>query len=190
MAQINVERKHSSAWIWWILGLIVLALIIWAVAETMDRDELAENTVAPIGVEEQVPVTPADEVPVLTAEAAGIPVADILESPSTWAGRSLTGEVHVAEVVSDRGFWIKDSRNQNADERLFVLLNEVPGDIKEINAGQTIQMNDALVYQAENLDQIPGQVDEQARRIVQGEQIVLAVDSLNVEILEPSMRAS
>ncbi len=32
MADINVERKSPSVWPW-VLGLIVLALVIWAVSE-------------------------------------------------------------------------------------------------------------------------------------------------------------
>ena len=37
MAEIRVERKRTSL-LPWILGILLLALIIWAVAESMDND--------------------------------------------------------------------------------------------------------------------------------------------------------
>ena len=37
MAEIRVERKRTSL-LPWILGILLLALIIWAVAESMDSD--------------------------------------------------------------------------------------------------------------------------------------------------------
>ena len=38
MAEIRVERKRTSL-LPWILGILLLALIIWAVAESMDNDD-------------------------------------------------------------------------------------------------------------------------------------------------------
>ena len=43
MAEIRVERKRTSL-LPWILGILVLALIIWAVAESMDNDADDANT--------------------------------------------------------------------------------------------------------------------------------------------------
>lgn len=37
MAEIRVERKRTSL-LPWILGILLLALVIWAVAEAMDND--------------------------------------------------------------------------------------------------------------------------------------------------------
>jgi hypothetical protein len=48
MAEIRVERKHKKS-IWpWILGLLVAALLVWALAETMDndRDDINEARVS------------------------------------------------------------------------------------------------------------------------------------------------
>lgn len=39
MAEIHIERKRTTN-IWpWIIGLILAALLIWALYEVMDRDE-------------------------------------------------------------------------------------------------------------------------------------------------------
>ncbi|HWM92653.1 MAG TPA: hypothetical protein VN493_17950 [Thermoanaerobaculia bacterium] len=37
MAEIRVERKRTSL-LPWIFGILLLALVIWALAETMDND--------------------------------------------------------------------------------------------------------------------------------------------------------
>lgn len=41
MAEIRIERKRLSI-LPWILGLILLALLIWGLAESADRDEAGE----------------------------------------------------------------------------------------------------------------------------------------------------
>lgn len=56
MAEIRVERKRTSL-LPWILGILLLALVIWAVAESMDNDvEDADTAVSAIemGVEDAV----------------------------------------------------------------------------------------------------------------------------------------
>jgi hypothetical protein len=42
VADINVERRNPSIWPW-IIGLVVLALLIWAVAELLSGDGGAEQ---------------------------------------------------------------------------------------------------------------------------------------------------
>ncbi|HEV2149857.1 MAG TPA: hypothetical protein VGR37_20835 [Longimicrobiaceae bacterium] len=41
MADINVERKQRNIWPW-IIGLIVLALLVWLLASMFGRDDEAE----------------------------------------------------------------------------------------------------------------------------------------------------
>ena len=61
MADINVERKGPSIWPW-IIGLIVLALLIWALMELFGRNEP--------GVVEGEPVATAPATTRLTASRA------------------------------------------------------------------------------------------------------------------------
>jgi hypothetical protein len=44
VADINVERKGPSIWPW-IVGLIVLALLIWALVEMFGRDDVPTQVV-------------------------------------------------------------------------------------------------------------------------------------------------
>lgn len=43
MAQIRLEEKKSGSILPWIIGLLLLALIIWGVAEAFDDDEIEET---------------------------------------------------------------------------------------------------------------------------------------------------
>lgn len=47
MADIDIERKSGAGWIWWLLGALVLALLIWAIIAAMDDDA----DVAGVGVD-------------------------------------------------------------------------------------------------------------------------------------------
>jgi hypothetical protein len=50
MADINVERKQRSIWPW-IVGLLVLALLIWLLASMFNRDDDDEVVVDETTVE-------------------------------------------------------------------------------------------------------------------------------------------
>lgn len=64
MADLNVERKQRSIWPW-IIGLIVLALLVWLLASMFGDDDREVVTDDPAA--EAVVVEPAPgEVPVTT----------------------------------------------------------------------------------------------------------------------------
>jgi hypothetical protein len=76
MADINVERKGPSIWPW-IIGLIVLALLIWALAEMLGDDDDADT--APLVTDTTAliaePTAPAAGTPAPGAVAAAVPPA-------------------------------------------------------------------------------------------------------------------
>lgn len=182
MADINVERKSPGIWPW-IIGLLVLALLIWALVAVLGGDDEAELAVVdPLATEvtEVDPTLPPVETPAPIAEGVGVPVSQIIESPATWTGRTVGGEVRVVEVPTDRGFWIEDQ-----GERLFVILRDAPAEQPvDINPGQTIRMSEAMIY--DDVANLPGEIDADTRNIVQGLPVFLGVDEANVEILQPA----
>lgn len=44
MAEIRVERKERRSMLPWILGLLLLALVVWGISQMMDRDDEVEDT--------------------------------------------------------------------------------------------------------------------------------------------------
>lgn len=180
MADIDVQRKGPSIWPW-IIGLLVLALIIWAVAEMVDTDdaELAETEL----IEEE----PAAEIqpdvltePEAVAPAAGISVAEIAESPTTFTGRTLDAEVRVVDVPTDRGFWIEDQ-----GKRLFAIIIDQPREVPlDINPGQTLRISQATVRDPSSLTNLPGApLDADTERLAREQPVFLVVDEGNIQIV-------
>jgi hypothetical protein len=66
MADINIDRKRASVWPW-ILGLIVLALLIWALYELFDRDDDLPETVGALTQPTPAQLAPAAALPPLAA---------------------------------------------------------------------------------------------------------------------------
>lgn len=54
MAEINIERKPQRSIVPWILGLVLLLLVIWALVKTMDRREAAPVTSEPAAAAEKL----------------------------------------------------------------------------------------------------------------------------------------
>lgn len=177
MADIDIERKSSMAWIWWLLGAIVLALLIWMFAAgDDDDDEIADTTMVEAPVTTTPAVVPA---PIDGAATTGIPFAEISQNPAAWAGRTVSGEVQVGEVPTDRGFWITSGA-----DRMFVILGDGPQEQPaDINTGQTLQLNGAVVHTPDQLGTLPGQIDADTRRIAEGQPALLFVDEANLNIL-------
>lgn len=70
MAEIRVEKKERRSMLPWILGLVLLALVIWGISEMMGRDDDAvEDTGASaVGVTIQQQPPALRQYAVLTAE--------------------------------------------------------------------------------------------------------------------------
>lgn len=73
MADIDVERKGPSIWPW-IIGLIILALLIWLLAEWLGDDDAVVEEPVP-GVVEPAPVVTPPVTDTLAGPAAGGPAA-------------------------------------------------------------------------------------------------------------------
>ena len=54
MAEINIERKPQRSIVPWVLGLVLLLLVIWALVRTMDRREAAPVDNGPAAAAEKL----------------------------------------------------------------------------------------------------------------------------------------
>jgi hypothetical protein len=181
VADINVERKGPSIWPW-IIGLIVLALLIWALTELFDDD--ADDLVTEPIADDAAQVEPGPEPMDADAMLVVFPVGEIVADPAAFAGRRLSGEVRVTDVPTDRGFWIEQD-----GQRLFAILRDQPAEEPvDINPGQTLRISDATVLTATGIAPITGELDADTRGIVEGEDVVLSIDESNIEIVSRTGR--
>ncbi len=130
MADINVERKGPSIWPW-IIGLLVLALLIWAIAEMVDTDE--EEMARVEEVEEPVAAvpTPAPTVP----EAEAVEIETLAPLGLDDVGRTVMLEGEVVGQPTNQGFWVASELNGEPNA-IFV---QTPARTRD---GQMLQMAD------------------------------------------------
>ncbi|MBW3565564.1 MAG: hypothetical protein KY459_12630 [Acidobacteria bacterium] len=169
--------KRGLAWLWAAIVVILLILLFVWLWPT------GEEVIEPIDTEVAEEIVPLDPPPASEVDTAVVDfrLADIRVSPVSWSGRQVSGEATVAEVPTDRGFWIEED-----GQRLFVVLIDEPAEVpKDINANQRIRFRDATVHtDASDLDAIPGEpLSASTRQIIAGEPAFLVVDERNVEIL-------
>ena len=117
MADINVERKGPSIWPW-IIGLLVLALLIWAIAEMVDTDEGrvagVEQVEEPVAaVPTPTPVTPEAEM------GAAVDLETLSPLGSDDIGRMARVEGKVIGQPIDQGFWVQTALN-GEEHAIFV----------------------------------------------------------------------
>ncbi len=169
MPEIDIQRQpQRSVPIWlWIAGAILAALLIWGLIEAFDNDQAT----APQQPTERV----AGERGEIGAPEA-LPLATIVGTPNDYFGKDVRGTATVAEVTSDRGFWV-----ENQGQRAFVVLGEgmTERDVN-ITQGQQVLIEGTYMESA-NMGQVP-QLEQDAQNVIQGETGFIRANS--VDILE------
>lgn len=173
MAEIKIERKTADAWPW-ILGVLLAGLLLWGLGELFDDDDVRAASVAP-EVVEPTSTTPAVVPP---GPGAWVPVAVMVTAPVSYVGQTVSGTARVAEVVSDRGFWLEQD-----GKRLFAVVREENEDAVNINAGQTVRLS-GTVYDAATLSQVPGGLEAETRKIIVNQPLFLYVLPKDITILD------
>lgn len=178
MAHIPVEKtSRGGGFLPWLLGLLVLALLGWALWALLDDDE-AEVAVVPAPTTATTPEPRTGT----TAGAATVDLAAILENPQAYAGESFpTTEVRVADVPTDRGFWI-----EHEGARLFAIVVDQPSEQpKDINPGQTLRVTGGTLRAPSYLSELPGMpLDAQTEATAREQDVFLVVDERNLDVLE------
>ena len=178
MADIDIEREPSRAWLWWLLGAVALLLVLWALLGSVWDEPDDEGVLAAPAAVEEFGTPPGEAVAVVPTPAV-IVVTEIVADPARWSGTALSGEVQVDEVPTDRGFWITDQ-----GQRLFAILGDGPQEQPlDINPNQRLRISEGMVYGPDQLASIPGGLDDDTRRIAEAQPAVLYVHEDNVEII-------
>lgn len=132
MAEIHIEQKRSSNWLWLLLAaVVVIALLWWLFAAGDDDDAAVADATAPA-------VVPGPETPAATGAVTDLTM--LTTATADMAGRPvMLTSVPVQEVVSDKGFWIGSE-----GQRVFVVRGDesspaTPPD-GAVNAGQAVSI--------------------------------------------------
>lgn len=168
MADIDVERKRSPTWIWWLLGLILLAVLIWAL--TRGGDDAETITPAPVAG----PVVEGEDLAALPAELqtfesqcttdAGTPTTDmgaehdftvtclqrLRDALGAIAVRDTVGGVDVQQQMDDYEQAVNDLEASAADAATHSNLTRTAA-----MAGATVMegMRDAYFQAASDVDE-------------------------------------
>lgn len=145
MADIPVEKRGGTPWWYWLVGLLVLAGVIWLVAELFDAEPDEDELGAAEDIEEPETAEPDT--------AAGDLIMDVAllldaEDPQALAGRRVQlSDLRVTSVVGDSTFYVSP---QDAEEerRFLVALDEQipapPEDVEgryDVTEGQIVSLS-------------------------------------------------
>lgn len=168
------ENKRGLGWLWFLLAVVILALVVWWLWPAAEVTEPVPD--APAIAQETEPLPVPEPVPAISTQR--IPIDAILLSSATYVGQTLSGEVRVVEVPTDRGFWIEDN-----GQRMFVILNDQPVERPvHIQQDTTIRLDEAIVRDVSALSSLGGApLDDDTKRIARDQQVFLTVDEANVE---------
>ena len=119
MAQLDIQQKKGAGWLWWAIGLLVLALLAWWIVKANDRDGGVDaGVVAPaVAADGQPAGAGSPNNPAMITELSTLTAATTI---GDLAGRTVAlAGVPVFAAVSDKGFWI--GSDSDAQQRVFVV---------------------------------------------------------------------
>ncbi len=171
MANIPVEKKSSTSWIWWLLLILgIIALLWWLFASNDDEAQYVAADNEPV-VAETAAVEPA-----AGADAGAITALSALSGGAALVGREVRlDNVPVNQVVGDEGFTIGEGANQT-----LVMFDEYPtpdtpieGQV-DVDPGSRVSIEGTV----ENYEgDVPASV---SREVSENAQIKIRASSVNV----------
>ena len=174
MAEIRMEKKTAGgmAWLWILMAILLVVLLAWFL---WPNDEVED-----IGTATPSTGMTAGQAPTTADTAATTTLAAVVENPQQWVGREYSGTVTVADVPTDRGFWIEQD-----GARLFAIVDDGPSEVPiDINPGQTLRVR-GTVRNPAYLPQVRGEPPTaDTSNIVDNQEAYLVVDETAIEILE------
>ena len=172
MAEIPVEKKSSSKWLWIFLLVLLAALLLWWLFADNDgeADQLNGDTAA---IEQS-----ADTM----AVADNMTIAAILANPAEYYGATgFEGTVTAGGPLTDRGFWI-----ENDGARMFAIVIDEPAERRvDINPGATLRLDGGTIRDASEIsaEGIEGEtLDQDTMNVIADQKAVLVIDEANITI--------
>lgn len=183
-APAPVERRRRSV-LPLVIGLLVLAALAWALMNYFNRARVDETALIGDGASTTPAVTaqPREGAGVPAGDPAAtndwFPVAAIFDGPAAYVDRRISGNARVADVASDRGFWIEQD-----GQRMFVMVNE-PQSMEQavdINVGQTLALT-GTVHDNTSIGRAGTSLTDEARQVIGTQKAFVVVQPADVRIV-------
>jgi hypothetical protein len=183
MAELDIQKKRGTSWVWWIVGLIVLALILWWMFGGN------RNAAVPGDVGAVTDTTASATAPVATAPAPTAAPEGALTDLGAITGATDAGalvgrqvelrDAHVLGVVGDRGFWV----GPDSAQRLFaVRANQGTPPGGAVKAGQTVNLHGVVKSLSADLaaQRAAWKLSAADSAALAGQRLYVSVDSLTI----------
>lgn len=123
MARIPVEQKGGVPWWVWLLGLVILAGVIWLLVEAFEN---APNVTRVDPTPEALPPTPLPGAPLIEDTITTLDTVLDAGDPQRLVGRTVdVSGVAARQATGDSTYWVYHPE-EGAGRRLFVVLDH-PG---------------------------------------------------------------
>lgn len=185
MANIPVEKTSTGTpWWVWLLGLLLLAALIWLIASLFGDDD--DVAVAPIDDDVEVVDEPNVLEPAPSAAATGVPAFGDISSFDL-------SSMYVTRVTGDRAFFVSPTED-GAEEALVLLDQNMSPDVGgiegqvDINPGQMVDVSDGSVEPFGDMDASSLGIPDNIASAMTADTEVIRIDGGDVEIMEADLQ--
>lgn len=176
--QRQTQRRSSGGgrWLWILLALVLVLLLAWWWWPGTEEGELEPETIR-VEAEEM----PQVEEDIAYEASAEVPIPTIVLDPVGWTDRTVSGQLQVAEVPTDRGFWVE----WDGERMLAILIDEPSEAMVDLEPGMTLRVSEATVRDAGDLNDLAGApLDADTEALLADEEVFLLVEESALERYE------
>ncbi|QDG50190.1 hypothetical protein FIV42_05430 [Persicimonas caeni] len=102
---------------------------------------------------------------------------DAVARPAVYNGDTVYGQGTVAEVVSERGFWL-----ESEGQFIFTVIREREYEQVALKAGHILQLSGEL-HETDDLSALEGELDPYAARVLERQEFYLVVSANTLQIV-------
>jgi hypothetical protein len=198
VAQLQIQKKQSSTWLWWVIGLVILAVFAWwfLVAnhrETVVGDGDVVGTPAVVATTTPAAMTPRAAMTTPMAGSgtmSGGVITDLTTLTAATTAGALAGRpvaltnVPVEKAVSDKGFWA-GTGNATSDHIFVVRGNQnasYSAPNGAVNAGKRVMIYGTVRAMPSDLTQqaTPWNIHATDRQRLAAQPLYIMADSVRI----------
>ncbi len=111
MVDINLEKRQGPSVIPWLVGLVVLALLIWGIAALVNTRKTTRAAEAPPGTQPETPAAPAAMPAPGAPEGTAVELSSLLPLGPEDVGQRVSARGVVVGKPTGTGFWLRSGND-------------------------------------------------------------------------------